>query len=65
VSAFRCNTAVIEQREVQRMALNIIKLLIPMVEGLSIDGTDPRVAFGSQIRHQCAADEAAGSGDGD
>ena len=47
------------------MALNIIKLLIPMVEGLNIDGTDPRVAFGSQIRHQCAADEAAGSGDGD
>ena len=42
--------------------LRVVEALVPLLEGLAVDGADAAVSLPEQVADQVAADEAAGAG---
>ena len=55
----------LEQGEIAHLILDAGSLLVPLVEGLHVDGADLGVAALLQHAHQVATDEATGASDDD
>src|SRR5262245_31405804 len=48
--------------QIQLKVVDLGERLVPVIEGLEVDGTDPSVPLPEQVRDEVASDEAAAAG---